>query len=216
MNRVLNKLRSPVVLRKRFDHREDMVSLEQISNFELLLTDVLEHGVPGSAVELGCYMGSTAAVIAALLQARDPQRPFHVYDRFDIELGTVHGVRQAFLERMREAKVPVPVIHAGDVLETVPAQLPGTIAFAHFDLGTGSETFNHVSLMAHCLSHVYRRVSPGGILVFMDYHVPGRTVDGNDSNPAVRLTVDAFFENKPEKPRILYGGPCSHAYIRKT
>lgn len=215
MNRVLNKLRSPVVLRSRFDHREDMVSLEQISNFELLLTHVIEHKVPGAVVELGCYMGSTAAVFASLLQAHDPERPFHVYDRFDIELGSTQGVRQQFEERMRRTKVPMPHIHAGDVFETVPKEFPPTIAFAHLDLGTGSDLFTHVSLMAHGLSHTYAHLSPGGIIVFMDYHVPGRTMHGNDSNPGVRLTVDTFFENKPEKPRILYGGPCSHAYIRK-
>jgi len=215
MNRVLNKLRSPVVLRSRFDHREDMVSMEQISNLELLLTDVLDRNVPGAVVELGCYMGSTAAVFASLLQAHDTKRAFHVYDRFDIELGSSQGVWQAFVERMNAAKVPAPTIHAGDVLETVPRDLPPAIAFAHIDLGTGGDMHSHVSLMAHGLSHLYARLSRGGVIVFMDYHVPGRTVQGNDSNPGVRLTVDAFFENKPEKPRILYGGPRSHAYIRK-
>ncbi len=215
MNRVLNKLRSPVVLHSRFDHREDMVSMEQISNLELLFTDVVDRKVPGAVVELGCYMGSTAAVFASLLQAHDAKRPFHVYDRFDIELGTSHGVWQAFARRMLDAKVPMPTIHPGDILDTVPRDLPQAIAFAHVDLGTGSEIFGHVSLMAHGLSHIYARMSRGGVIVFMDYHVPGRTVQGNDSNPGVRLTVDTFFENKPEKPRILYGGPCSHAYIRK-
>ena len=215
MNRVLNKLRSPVVLHSRFDHREDMVSMEQISNLELLFTDVVDRKVPGAVVELGCYMGSTAAVFASLLQAHDAKRPFHVYDRFDIELGTSHGVWQAFARRMLDAKVPMPTIHPGDILDTVPRDLPQAIAFAHVDLGTGSEIFGHVSLMAHGLSHIYARMSRGGVIVFMDYHVPGRTVQGNDSNPGVRLTVDTFFEHKPEKPRILYGGPCSHAYIRK-
>lgn len=215
MNRVLNRLHSPVVLRSRFDHREDMVSMEQISNLELLFTDVLDRKVPGAVVELGCYMGSTAAVFASLLQAHDARRPFHVYDRFDIELGTSHGVWQAFARRMLDAKVPMPTIHPGDILDTVPRDLPQAIAFAHVDLGIGSEIFGHVTLMAHGLSHIYARLSRGGVIVLMDYHVPGRTVQGNDSNPGVRLTVDTFFENKPEKPRILYGGPCSHAYIRK-
>ncbi len=215
MNRVLNKLRSPVVLRSRFDHREDMVSMEQISNLELLLTDVLDQKVPGAVVELGCYMGSTSAVLASILDHLDRSRFMHVYDRFDIGLDGSEKIRDIFERRMRECRVTMPRIHAGDITHTVPTDLPNAIAFAHMDLGIGGDVFGHVSLVAHGLAHTYARLAHGGVIVFMDYHVPGLTVQGNDSNPGVRITVDAFFENKPEKPRILFGGPCSHAYIRK-
>ena len=70
-------------------------------------------------------------------------------------------------------------------------------------------------LMLRALSHVYQRLSPGGILVLMDYHVPGLTVEGNDSNPGVRPAADAFFADRPERVITLYGGPCSHGYVRK-
>jgi O-methyltransferase len=215
MNRVLNKLRSPVVLRSRFDHRSDMVSLEQIANFELLLSDVIERKVPGAVVELGCYMGSTAAVFGTILKNHDPARPFHVYDRFDIGLDGSEGIRGIFEKRMRDCQVPMPIIHAGDILDIVPEHLPEAIAFAHLDLGVGGDPEKHAGLVTHGLRHVYSRLSPGAVLVIMDYHVPGRTMHGNDSNPGTRLAVDAFLANNPEKPRLLYGGACSHAYIRK-
>jgi O-methyltransferase len=109
----------------------------------------------------------------------------------------------------------MPVIHAGDVFQTIPAELPERIAFAHIDLGSGSDVFEHTRLIVHGLSAIYKRMVPNGVMVFMDYHIPNVTVNGNDSNPGVRLACDGFFENKPEKIKLLYGGPCSHAYIRK-
>ncbi len=216
MNKVLGKLRLPYDLKKRFDHREDMVSMEQVGNFELLINNILEHGVEGEFVELGCYTGSTTAVFAALLAAHgDDSRKLHVYDRFDIELGSARGIREIFEENIRDTQAPMPVIHAGDVFETIPAELPKKIAFAHIDLGTGANLGIHARLIGHALRNVYPRMSPSGIMVFMDYHVPHVTVNGNDSNPGVRVACDEFFADKPESIKLLYGGPCSHAYIRK-
>jgi len=137
MNKLLEKIRSPYDLKKRFDYREDMVSLEQIGNFELLITELIEYKVPGTFVEFGCYTGSTTVLFASLLAAQDPQRELHVYDIFDIELGSVKGIRATFEENMRNCGAPMPVIHEGDILQTVPEQLPERIAFAHLDLGTG-------------------------------------------------------------------------------
>ena len=216
VNKVLKKLGSPVDLKVRFDHREDMVSLEQVSNFELQINELLDHGVPGEFVELGCYTGSTTAVFASLLAKEQGERKLHVYDRFDIELGSVSSIRQTFEANIRKTGAPMPMIHAGDAFETVPAQLPSSIAFAHIDLGTGAPADIHRLLIDHALNSVYPRLSAHGIMVFMDYHVEGVTLNGHDSNRGVRLAVDDFFRNKPEKPRLMYGGACSHAYIRKA
>ena len=98
------------------------------------------------------------------------------------------------------------LVHDGDGDESA-APLPG--------FGVGGDAEKHAWLVTHGLRHVYSRLSPGAVLVVMDYHVPGRTMHGNDSNPGTRIAVDAFLTNKPEKPRLLYGGACSHAYIRK-
>lgn len=215
-NKVSNKLGLPYVLRRRFDHREDMVSVEQLGNFDVLITALIAHRVPGDFVELGCYTGSTSVAFAWLLDELDPARKLHVFDRFDIELGSAQDIRARFEERMRARGVRMPVIHAGDVLRTVPEALPPAIAFAHIDLGTGSDSASHAALMDHALKHVYPRLAPGGVMVFMDYHIPGVTVNGNDSNPAVRAACDRFFADKPERIQLLQGGACSHAYIRKA
>jgi O-methyltransferase len=209
------KLRLPLRLAPGFDHHTDMVSLEQAANLNLLLDQVLRSGVDGDIVELGCYIGSTSCIIGSTLAASGDPRRFHVFDRFDVALGEHPAGRDVFERNLREAGVPMPVIHQGDVFETVPAALPSRIAFAHLDLGVGGDTQLHARLMDHALRHVYDRLSPGAILVLMDYYVPGLTVEGHDSNPGVRKAADLFFRDKPDAVITLFGGPCAHAYVRK-
>ncbi len=216
LNKMVGMLRLPFELQPRFDHREDMVSMQQVSNMQHLIERLLDTHVPGAFVELGCYTGSTAAVIASLIQELEPTREFHVYDRFDIEFGSQRNIKEIFTRTMEECGVPLPIIHQGDFEVTLPRDLPEQIAFAHIDCGTGGAAFEHTELVVRCLTHVYPRLPKNAVVIFMDYHVPELTVEGNDSNPGVRLACDVFLADKPEKVRILYGGPCSHAYIRKT
>lgn len=213
-NKVLKRLRSPVDLKLRFDHREDMVSMEQIGNFQLLLRELFESRVQGDLVELGSYVGSSTAVFSTFLASCAEQRTLHAFDRFDMELGSLQGIRARFDRVMRECGGVMPVVHQGDVLDTVPAQLPERIAFAHIDLGWGADFDRQKLLIDHVIRHVHTCMSPGGIMVFMDYHIPGVTVHGHDSNPAVREACDAFFARRPERIHLLYGGTCSHAYVR--
>ncbi len=216
LNKVLHKLGLPLMVKRSFDHREDMLSLEQAANIQLLLSGVVSSGVKGAAVELGCYTGSTSAVMASLLKARGSTMALHVYDSFAYELGAEQGIRAVFEENFQKLELPLPLIHAGDLRITVPAQLPEIIAFAHVDLGVGGAHEAHASILTYALEAVYPRLAPNAVMVIQDYHVPGLTVHGNDSNPGVRMACDTFFSNKPEQVSTLYGGPCSHGYIRKS
>lgn len=214
-NRVLRKAHVPLSFQRPFDHREDMVSPEQAANIQLLLGALLDHEVPGDIVELGCYLGNTSAVIASVLHARHAARPFHVYDSFAYELGSQRGIRATFERNFMELGLPLPTIHAGDLFSIVPAELPDRLAFVHIDLGVGGDPAAHAVLITHALAATYPRTAPGGVIILMDYHVPGVTVEGHDSNPGVRIAADAFLRDKPEKVSTLRGGPCSHGYIRK-
>ena len=216
LNKVLQKLGLPLALKRSFDHRQDMLSLEQAANIQLLLSGVISSGVDGAVVELGCYTGSTSAVMASLLRTRGSTMSLHVYDSFAHELGHEQGIRALFEKNFRELDLSLPAIHAGDLRITVPAQLPARIAFAHLDLGVGGAPEAHASILTYALEAVYPRLATNAVLVIQDYHVPGLTIDGNDSNPGVRMACDTFFSNKPEQVGTLYGGPCSHGYIRKT
>jgi O-methyltransferase len=216
LNKVLNKMGSPLWLQPRFDYREEMVSLEQVVNFQHLLTRVLDNDVHGDVVELGCYTGNTSAVIGTILREAENDRAFHVYDSFEHNLSRENiDVLGRFVENMKVEDLELPYIHRGDLFETIPDELPERIAFAHIDLGVGGDTDEHKDCLWHCLHHVYQRMRHGSICMLMDYHVEGTTVQGADVNPGVREACDEFFADKPEKMVTLYGGPCSHGYFKK-
>ncbi|MBK7248675.1 MAG: hypothetical protein IPI05_13580 [Flavobacteriales bacterium] len=181
-----------------------MLSIEQASNIHHLVDRVLDTGVPGAFVELGCYTGSSAALISGLLEPPGAQREFHVYDRFDIELGKQQNIHEVFKNTIHAEGVPMPIIHVGDFLQTVPTDLPEVIAFAHLDCGTGGSAEEHAALITHCLEGVYPRLAQGAVVLLMDYHRAGATLDGCNSNPGVRMACDAFFLDKPEQIQSFY------------
>jgi O-methyltransferase len=216
LNKVLGKLRIPLSLRRSFDHRKDMVSLEQASNLQVLLKGVLDVGVPGAVVELGCHTGATTVILAEVIRRGSERRPLHVYDTFIGDWSSIGSVREQFEGNMKAFGLPLPEIHDGDVRTTVPAELPDAIAFAHIDLGVGGDRVLNRALVHHALSAIYPRLSRHAVLVLMDLHLPGVTTEGNDSNPGVRDACEAFFHDKPEPLMTPYGGPCSHGFIRKA
>lgn len=215
VNRVLRLFRSKVRLSQVPDMRKDMLTLEQAANLQHLVHSVLLPDVQGDFVEVGCYVGHTTSVIMSVLEPQDKKRPFHVYDKFSHPLDEAMDVRRVFESNCKDLGLPLPTIHEGDVIQTLPATLPKMIAFGHIDLGVGGCAKRHAALMTHTLNSIYPRLSKGGVLALMDYHVPGVTIDGSDVNPGVRVGVDNFFEDKPEAPITLYGGAYSHGYVRK-
>ncbi len=216
INKVLNKIGSPLWLAPRFDYREDMVSMEQVVNFQHLMARVLEAHVPGDVVELGCYTGNTSAIIGTILREAESNKEFHVYDTFDHNLSREKiDILGKFVENMKREKLDLPYIHRGDLMRNLPAELPDRISFAHIDLGVGGDPDSHRECLLHCLEQVYDRMPHGAIGVLMDYHEEGVTINGADVNPGVKLACDEFFRGKAEKMYTLYGGPCSHGFFKK-
>ena len=215
LNTLLRKFRLPVAFQHAFDDREDMVTLEQAANLHLLLAGVIQTKVSGAVVELGCYAGSTSVVIASLMKRLDPRRRFHVFDSFEHELGNLRNIRSEFESNMRKLGTRSQQIHEGDLFDTIPSQLPDEIAFAHIDLGIGGDPVAHSSVITHALDSIYPKLQQNAIVVLMDYHVPGQTINGHDANPGVRLACDQFFLHRPEAVTTLYGGAYSHGYFRK-
>lgn len=215
MNRLLVLFRSKALLVPAPDPRRDMLTVQQAVNLQHLVHSVLLLEVQGEFVEVGCYVGHTTSVITSILHPQAQKPTFHVYDNFSHELSGAMDVRQVFSSNLSSLGLQLPQIHEGDVYQTLPVQLPAQIAFAHIDLGVGGCPEKHAALIAHTLDSLYPRLQQGAVLVLMDYHIAGVTIEGSDVNPGVRLAVDTFFEDKPEEPITLYGGAYSHAYVRK-
>ncbi|MFT3883906.1 MAG: class I SAM-dependent methyltransferase [Flavobacteriales bacterium] len=196
------------------DHLRVMSSREHRMNFAHLLDQVIAFGVPGDVVEIGSYNGQTALFFQSILQDVGSGKLLHLYDDFRtlrIDPDPLATLKMRFARNQR----PLPVIHQGDIFATLPGQLPERIAFAHIDCGSGLPDEQHRDLILHALRSVYPRLAPNAIVVLMDYHDPGHTLLGADSNPGVKMACDVFLADKPEHMSTVYGGYYSQGFFRK-
>ncbi len=164
----------------------------QRMNLFHLLSQTLAYKVPGDVVELGPYLGQSAALLAKVMEEYEHARHLHVYDAF-----LIPGSIETLKENFRRVEATIPEIHKGWIQDTVPAELP----------------------VQYCLEHVYPRLSEGGICVLQSYCDPA--IRGNLEpyhRPAVKAAADEFFRDKPEEMYVLYAGDFlihAHGYFRK-
>jgi len=217
--RILNKLfslmKTPWVIRRGTDPGKDMTNVEQRLNLWHLSSQTLAYGVPGDFAELGCFDGKTAVIFARVIEHFAPDRHLHLYDHFRISFNlTGRDIKQELLDNFQIANCPAPVIHNGDFIDTIPKELPDAIAFAHIDCGFGGDVGAHKLTVLHLLQHIYPRMSPGGIIVLMDYY-DAATGAKVDVNPGVALAAHEFFADKPEKVSALWANEYTQGYVRK-
>lgn len=182
-----------------------------------LLTVVVQYEVAGDVVELGTFEGKTAVLLTRVLQELGSPKKLHVYDAFDVGyfLGEEADVLALLRQNFAGAGARLPEIHKGYFEQTLPAELPETVCFAHLDVGIGPHPDRHKGVMLKCLESIYPRLAPGGICLLMDYN-DGSFSDVADGHPGVRQATDEFLLNKPEKAVTLYGGQGAMGYFRKS
>jgi predicted O-methyltransferase YrrM len=126
----------------------------------------------GDFVECGCYMGTSARVVADVLDFAELDRTYWLYDLFEYPEGSKHthmpgmgaglfeATKQRFgdLENVRVIRGAVPAVLEG--------QSADRIAFLHIDM-------NNAAAEIGALDALFDRVSPGGIVVLDDYGYQG-------------------------------------------
>jgi O-methyltransferase len=216
VNRYLRRWKTNLRLERVVNGSRDMTTVEQRFSLVQALAAVVESRVPGDIVECGCFEGKTTALLTRMLGEWGEPRPVHVFDSFGSTyfLGEA-SVEEALRQNFAQVNLPLPVIHRGLFQETIPEQLPEQIAFVHLDCGGYENPAIHQRSLEHCLSHLYPRLSPGGICVLMDYN-DGTFVEIDDALPGVRRALDNFLADKPEKRTLLWGGQGGMAYFRRA
>jgi len=186
-----------------------MTNLEQRMNLFHLVRQVLVYGVPGDIVDLGCSLGQTGTLFEIVIAEYAPERRLHTYDIFSGGEDQIRAIRKNF----ESVGARTPVFHKGWIQDTLPKELPEKICFAHIDVG--SEVAGDVkSLVSHCLTSVYPRLSKGAVCVLQDYC--DRLVTNSwDPWPGVKAAADEFLADKPESVSVLYAGFHSHGFFRK-
>lgn len=200
-----------------------MTNVEQRINMYHLLGSVLTFGVSGEVVEFGTNYGGSAALMQKVIDAHDPSRRLHVYDAFE------DPPVDKMLANVRSLGLREPVVHAGWFCDTLPAQLPEQICFAHIDIASGGvreELERNLRFVFDC---VYPRLSKGAVCLLADYcrddvyesegfEWPFGVARSSwwHLYPEVKNAADAFLADKPEKVCQLFAAAFSHGYFRKA
>ncbi|MGH8895641.1 MAG: TylF/MycF/NovP-related O-methyltransferase [Egibacteraceae bacterium] len=198
-----------------------MVSIDSLVNLYWALSHLLELGVPGDVVELGCHSGRTSVFLQMIIEHFDPRRTLHVYDSFEglpapsqrdgelFDAGDLRATADDLVATFGKWNLNEPVIHVGWFEDTLPDELPERIAFSFLDGDF------HDSILT-CLRHVWPRLSGDGVVMIDDYCDPAQNPRAWDKLPGVKAACDTFFADRPDRPIALVGcGDMSLAYVRK-
>lgn len=160
---------------------------------------VLDEGIEGDIVELGCWKGGTAKTLGLVQKWKGTNKELHLYDSFEglpeltDEDYPDSGPTDFFKKGSFDMKLSwlyhnmlgIPhYIHKGWFCETCPQELPEKIAYAHLD----GDTYNSIK---ESLEYVYPRLTKGAICVVDDYQF--------HLLPGVELAVSEFMADKPEE-----------------
>ncbi len=215
LNFLLNKFGLKAELARYHKNGTDMVTLYQKMNLFHLVNSVIDNNLEGDLVEMGCYDGRTATLIQTIIESKSSDKKLYLYDNFKHDFGTRADIKQELYKNFHLRNLKDPFLIEGFFNDTIPHKLPSKICFMHIDCGYGGDPVEHKNTILHILNNTYNSMVPGSIAMFMDYHLNGVTVGGWDANPGVKMACDEFFEGKPEKVHVLFGGNYSHGYIKK-
>lgn len=199
-----------------------MTSLEQGINLYHLLRSVIASNVPGEVVELGCYKGTTAALLQKTLDEQGCDKELHLYDSFDglppatdedrgglkFSSGAMKVSPADVIDTFTRFGCKLPVLHQGWFIDTLPGRLPPKISFAHLD----GDLYESIKVS---LINIYSRLTQGAIVVIDDYYDPDMPLTGKDLFPGVKIACDEFFADKPEKVQSLLAGVECHGFFIK-
>jgi O-methyltransferase len=179
----------------------DQVSKAEIRLILQQLETVIKKGVKGAVVEFGCYTGTTSLFVQRLLQARDPNRSFHVYDSFEglpdkstldqsvagdqFITGELRATKSKFVQHFKQAHLPLPTIHKAWFNELLVEDVPQPIALAFLDGDYYESIKTSLKLITPKLSH-------GAIIIVDDYQ--------SEALPGTAKAVDEWLQNRAHLP----------------
>ncbi len=156
---------------------------------------VLDTGLHGAFVELGCYTGTTSLFLQRLLNDRRADNEFHVYDSFSglpeklpqdnspagtqFKSGELRASKSQFIQNFKQAHLPLPNIHATWFENLTSTDMPGSIAFAFLD-------GDFYSSIKTSLEVITQHLESGAVIVIDDY--------ANEALPGAQKAADEWAE----------------------
>jgi O-methyltransferase len=144
------------------------------------LCNVLESGIEGDIVELGCYMGKTSILISQVLNFYKSSKKFYVYDSFEglpenceqdgetpswAKKGSLNSTMENFIKLYKEYNLDLPIINKGFFSEIDDSLYPKKIVFAFLDGDLYTSTYDS-------LNKIYSKVVTNGTIQVDDYEHP--------------------------------------------
>ena len=171
----------------------DQVEYPELSVIVRELLGVIDSGISGDVVELGCYTGTTSLFIQRVLREEAKSRGFHVYDSFgglppkvaqdsspagtQFVAGELNACKRTFVRHFKQAGLPLPFIHKAWFEELTQADLPPKIAFAFLD-------GDFYTSIASSLKVITPLLVNGSVIVVDDYQ--------SEALPGARKAVDEW------------------------
>jgi len=165
-------------LLRKYPIISDQVDADDVRTVLVELEKTLGQKVPGDIVEFGCYIGTTSLFIRRLLDLRQENRTFHVYDSFEglpeksredespagtnFQAGKLAVSKKQLTREFQKAGLKLPIIHKGWFDQLSSGDVPEQIAFAFLD-GDFYESIKS------SLKLVLPRMQPGSTIVIDDY-----------------------------------------------
>jgi O-methyltransferase len=162
------------------------------------LCDVLESGIEGDIVELGCYMGKTSILISQILKIYKSDKKFYVFDSFEglpercehdttitkhvpdwAKKSSLSSSIDVFINLYKEYQLDLPIINKGFFSEIHDDLYPKKIAIALLDGDLYTSIYDS-------LEKVFFNVVPNGIIHVDDYEHPDL--------PGVKKACDDYLE----------------------
>jgi O-methyltransferase len=175
----------------QFDERELAVLLRELQK-------VINRGVAGDIVELGCYKGATSVEIATKLQLLQADKKLYLYDSFaglpeklkqddspagiQFVAGELPASKHDVITAFKKAHMPVPAIKKGWFSDLTPGDLPDTIALAFLD----GDFYDSIT---DSLRLVWPKLSEGAVVLVDDYQ--------NEALPGAQKAVDTWLKTHP-------------------
>lgn len=181
----------------------DQVSQLEVSIILRQLAGLLERGMRGAVVELGCYEGTTSLFIRRLLDGAHHEGPFHVYDSFEglpektkpdmsaageqFRAGELFASKKQLLRHFHRAGLVPPVVHKAWFNDLAPTDMPDGIMFAFLD----GDYYESIRDSLHLITP---KLLPGAIIVVDDY--------ANEALPGAHRAVEEWCQGRTVTLRV--------------
>uniref|UniRef100_A0A6C0EUN7 MYND-type domain-containing protein n=1 Tax=viral metagenome TaxID=1070528 RepID=A0A6C0EUN7_9ZZZZ len=181
-----------------------MMGKNQIYGILYYLKQVIDNGIEGDIVELGCNVGTTSIFIRKFLDVYGCDKKYHVYDgwqglppkvkedesatSYQFPQGCCKTTKDYFISVFNHFNLELPIIHSGWFKEIPDNEYPEKICLAFYD-------GDFYTSITDSFNKTFDKVQKGGIIIIDD--IGGDSLDNHPLPGSERAVID-FLKSRRE------------------